>query len=196
MEGQPVAGIERTRSALSLRRRADGFSLVEVLVAMGVLTAGLLSLVGVFTFGLQRVRNSTPMLLAREKAREAIESVHAGRDTGEFAWNTILNVSEGGVFLNGPQPIRTTGLDGLVNTADDGAVETMRKPGADGILGNSDDEVVTLTEYTREVVIAPVNFDGTNNVNPNLRQITVTVRYRLDNEWRTYRLVSFVSSYS
>jgi hypothetical protein len=179
-----------------MRRRADGFSLVEVLVAMGVLTAGLLSLVGVFAFGLARVRTSTPMLLAREKAREAIESVHAARDTGEFAWNTILNVSEGGVFLNGAQPVRTTGLDGLVNTADDGPVETMRKPGADGILGNSDDEIVTLTEFTREVVISPVNFDGTNTVNPNLRQITVTVRYRLDNEWRSYRLVSFVSSYS
>ena len=79
---------------------------------------------------------STPMLIAREKAREAIESVHAARDTGEFAWTTILNVADGGVFLNGAQPVRRPGIDGLVNTADDGAIETMNKPGADGILGD------------------------------------------------------------
>ena len=61
------------------------------------------------------------MLIAREKAREAVESVHAARDTGEVAWTTIQNVADGdGVFLNGAQPIKDPGIDGLVNTADDG----------------------------------------------------------------------------
>jgi prepilin-type N-terminal cleavage/methylation domain-containing protein len=175
---------------------ASGFSLMETMVAMMVLSVALLSLVGVFTMSLQRMRASTPMLIAREKAREAVESVHAARDTGEFAWNTVLNVASGGVFLDGPQPIRNPGFDGLVNTADDGAVETMARPGADGILSTPDDEIVTLNDFTREVAIAPVNFDGAATVNPNLRQITVTVRYRVDNSWRTYQLVSFVSSFS
>jgi len=176
--------------------RADGFSLIEVMVAMIVLSVALLSLVGVFTMGLQRMRTSTPMVIAREKAREAVESVHAARDTGEFAWNTLLNVAQGGVFLNGAQPIRLPGIDGLVNTADDGAVETMAKPGADGILSTADDEIVTLNDFTRQIEIAPLNFDGTTTVNPNLRQVTVTVRYKVDNGWRTYRLVTYVSSYS
>jgi prepilin-type N-terminal cleavage/methylation domain-containing protein len=176
--------------------RTDGFSLIEVMVAMLVLSIALLSLVGVFTMSLQRMRASTPMLVAREKAREAIESVHAARDTGEFAWTTILNVADGGVFLNGAQPVRRPGLDGLVNTADDGAVETMNKPGADGILGNSDDEVVTLNDFTRQIDITPLNIDGTGTINRDLRQVTVTIRYRVDNGWRTYRLVSYVSSYS
>ena len=181
------------------RRRldcADGFSLIEVMVAMMVLSIALLSLVAVFTMSLQRMRASTPMLIAREKAREAIESVHAARDTGEFAWNTILNTADGGVFLNGAQAVRTPGVDGLVNTADDGAIETINKPGRDGILGTADDEVVTLTDFTRQVAITPLNFDGTTTLNPNLRQITVTVRYRVDGAWRTYTLVSYISSYS
>lgn len=176
--------------------RAEGFSLIEMIVAMMVLSVALLSLVGVFTLSLQRMRASTPMLVAREKAREAIESVHAARDTGEFAWNTILNVADGGVFVNGAQPIRTPGLDGLVNTADDGAVETMKKPGRDGILGTSDDEVVTLNDFTRQIAITPLNLDGTATVNQNLRQVTVTVRYRVDGAWRNYTLVSYISSYS
>ena len=176
--------------------RADGFSLVEMVIAMGVLSVALLSLVGVFAMSVQRMTASTPMLIAREKAREAVESVHAARDTGEFAWNSILNVANGGVFLNGPQQLKSPGLDGLVNTADDGAVERMIKPGNDGILSTSDDEIMILTNYTREILISPLNYDGTATVNPNLRQVTVTVRYKVENAWRTYRLVTFVSSYS
>lgn len=177
--------------------REHGFSLVEIIVAMGILAVGLLSLAAVFTVSVKRVSESTPMLIAREKAREAIESVHAARDTGEFAWDTIFNDSvSGGVFLSGPQPLRTPGNDGLVNTSDDGPVETMRKPGADGLLNTSDDEIVTLNDFTREIVISTLNFDNTSVVNPNLRQVTVNVRYKVDNAWRVYSLISYVSSYS
>jgi prepilin-type N-terminal cleavage/methylation domain-containing protein len=177
--------------------REHGFSMIEVIVAMGILAAGLLSLAAVFTVSVKRVNESTPMLIAREKAREAIESVHAARDTGEFAWATIFNDTvSGGVFRSGAQPLRTPGNDGLVNTSDDGAVETMRKPGADGLLSTSDDEIVTLNNFTREIIIAPLNYDGTGLVNPNLREVTVNIRYKVDNAWRTYSLVSYVSSYS
>lgn len=190
-------GMSRLRSCGERPGRAEGFSLIEVMVAMLVLTVGLLGLVGVFGVGVQRIRASTPMLIAREKAREAIESVHAARDTGEFAWNTIRNVAQGGVFLNGPQPLRGPGPDGLVNTADDGLIETITKPGGDGILSTADDEIVRLNNFTREVTIAPLNYDApSTEVNPNLRQVTVTIRYLVDGAWRTYRLVSFVSSYS
>lgn len=189
-------GVTRRHHRSSLRR-AEGFSLIETIVAMGILAVGLLSLVGVFATSVQRMTASTPMLIAREKAREAVESVHAARDTGEFAWSTILNKANGGVFLDGPQqPIRTPGPDGLINTDDDGAVETIVKPGKDGILSTADDEIVPLNEFSREVLITPLNFDGTTDVNPNLRQVTVTVRYRVDSAWRTYQLVTFVSSYS
>lgn len=188
-------GMTRLQHRLE-RDGADGFSLIEVVVAMGILSVALFSLVGVFALSVKGMNASTPMLIAREKAREAVESVHAARDTGEFAWNTILNAAQGGVFRNGPQPIRRPGLDGLVNTADDGAVETMAKPGADGILSTADDEIVTLDGFTREIAITPLNFDGTTTLNPNLRQVTVTVSYRVNDAWRNYRLVTFISSYS
>jgi prepilin-type N-terminal cleavage/methylation domain-containing protein len=177
---------------------SGGFSLIEVVVAMAVLAVAVLSLVGVFALSIQRMRTSGPMLIAREKAREAIESVHAARDTGEFAWDKILNVAQGGVFSNIAEPVRRPGTDGLVNTADDVAagIETMVKPGADGILGNADDEVIPLTDFTRQILITPLTYDGTPETNPNLRQVTVIVRYKVDNTWREYRLVSFVSSYS
>jgi hypothetical protein len=41
-----------------------------------------------------------------------------------------------------------------------------------------------------------LNFPGTADVNPNLRQITVNIRYRVDDTWRTYTLTTYVSSFS
>jgi prepilin-type N-terminal cleavage/methylation domain-containing protein len=173
-----------------------GFSLIEVMVAMGIMSAGLMALVGVFALGVTRMASSSPMLLAREKAREAVESVHAARDTGELAWNTVRNAADGGVFLNGPQPLRLPGADGLVNTADDGEVETLREPGKDGELDTDDDALIRLTDYTREIRITTLNYDNGGGLNPNLRQVVVSIRYKVDNTWRVYTLTTYVSSYS
>ena len=155
-----------------------GFSLIEVLAAMFILTAGLLPLVGIFTFSVRQITASTPMLVAREKAREAIESVHAARDTGGASWPTIANVTDGGVFLDGAQAIKAPGNDGLVNTADDGATE------------------MPVAEFTREIDINPLNIDGTGTLNPSLREVRVVVRYKVHGGWRTYVMTTYVSSYS
>jgi prepilin-type N-terminal cleavage/methylation domain-containing protein len=191
-----VDAVARQRSNPAGDRTDRGFSLIEVMVAMGVMSASLMALAGVFALGVTRMATSSPMLIAREKAREAVESVHAARDTGELAWNTVFNAADGGVFLNGAQPLRTAGLDGLVNTADDGDVETMRRPGKDGVLDTDDDELVPLGDYTREIRITRLNYDSGGGVNPNLRQVVVNIRYRVDNTWRTYTLTTYVSSYS
>jgi prepilin-type N-terminal cleavage/methylation domain-containing protein len=157
-----------------------GFSLIEVLVATLVLAAGLLPLAALFAAGVQQMAASTPMMIAREKAREAIESVHAGRDTGQAAWDTINNVAAGGVFLNDAVALRAPGPDGLVNTADDGADE------------------FPASLYTREIDIVPVIIDGSDPPAPNdnLREIRVIVRYRVNQAWQTYTLISYISPFS
>jgi prepilin-type N-terminal cleavage/methylation domain-containing protein len=154
-----------------------GFSLIEVIAAIAILTAGLLPLVGLFGVAVQQMGASTPMMIAREKAREAIESVHAARDTGQ-PWSTIRNVADGGVFDNNATAIKDPGMDGLVNTADDGADQWP-----DSL-------------FTREIDITDLLIDGTATVHPSLRQITVIIRYRVNQAWRTYTLVTYVSSYS
>ncbi len=173
---------------------------MEVLIAMLVLTVGVLSLLGVIALGVQTVAASSPMLIAREKAREAIESVHAARDTGELAWGRIYNVADGGVFLAGMRDLRLPGVDGLVNTADDAIqpIEFLRHPGADGVLNNSDDIITRLdsASFQREIVITNLNQDGTTTLNPNLRRIIVNVRYRVLGGWRTYTLTTYISNYS
>ena len=178
------------------RSSAEGFSLIEVIISTAILATGLLTLAGFMGLGLRAMNGSKAVLTAREKAREAVESVHTARDTGLLTWTKIQNVPAGGVFLAGAQALTTPGPDGLVNTADDGGIEAIRTPGADGILGNSDDVQTPLSNFTREILITPLNQDGTDIVNPNLRQITVNITYTVEGVTRTYTLTTYISSFS
>ena len=155
------------------RTREAGFTLMETLVALGVLTFGLLALAQTFVVGMTHMSFSTASIVAREKAREAIESVHTARDTRTITWAQIRNVAAGGVFrdaetalLDGPA------ADGLINTADDGpAVESLTLPGEDNVLGTGDDVQTPLNGYFRRIVISDIAGSTT------LRQLRVILRY-------------------
>ena len=170
-----------------------GFTLVEALIAMGILTVGMLGLAQAFYLGMQHMSTSSANLIAREKAREAVESVHTARDTRTITWAQIRNVSAGGVFLDGPQSLQAAGVDGLINTADDAAagVETQRDPGVNGILGDADDVQTPLTGFQRQVQIREVA-----PANPDLRELLVTITYTVGPRQRTYTLRTYISAFS
>jgi hypothetical protein len=186
----------------SSRRSEAGFSLFEALIAIMVLMVGLLGLAQVLFVGLNIAASSTPNLVAREKAREAIESVHTARDTHTILWAQIRNTDApdgcpagttgvgGGAFENGDIDMLAPGPDGLVNTADDDGAEVT--PGPDHLFGTSDD--VPLTGYTRQIDICDV--DG----NADLRQIVVTIRFDGNSAFgarrREYRLTTLISRFS
>jgi len=170
-----------------------GFSLIETLIAVAILGTGLLAGAGLLAAGLQRISNSPRDLIATQKATEAIESVFSARDTHTLTWAQIRNVrgasgTDGGIFLDDPQGLRTAGPDGLIDTADDGAVENVRYPGPDQLLGTGDDVVVTLDGFTREIRI--------RDLQANLRSITVIVTYMDGSATRTYTLTAYVSSFA
>ncbi len=181
-----------------------GFSLIETLIAMAILATGLLSLAGVFVMGLSQLTVSSASLIAREKAREAVESVHTARDTKTIAWCEIRNAATPtncpdealGAFVNEATPLRTPGPDGLVNTADDDEdIEVALNPGADNVLGTEDDVRMPLANYTRQIVISDILL-ANGQVNPNLRRLTVTISYTVGKTQRTYTLTTFVSAIS
>ena len=191
-------------SAHSPSAHDDGFSLIEVVVAMSLLMVGLLGLAQVFYFGLAIVGTSSAQLIAREKAREAIESVHAARDTKVITWAQIRNVdsptcqpewgpnlvaNSGGQFTTVEHPLLAAGPDGLVATAD--ATGAEMTPGPDNTLGTADD--VPLVGFRRQIVICDVQS------NPNLRLVAVTIRYRgsaaVGEMQRTYTLITYISSF-
>lgn len=171
------------------RRGEEGSSLLEVLIAMTILTVGLVGLAQAFVLGVTHASMSQNNLIAREKAREAVESVHTARDTRTITWAQIRNVAGGGVFRDGPQPLRQAGADGLINTADDPATLEVIGPGADGVLGTDDDR--RGVGFQREIIIEDV--DGS----PALRRLTIVISYPTSGLTPPpFRLVTFVSSFS
>lgn len=157
------------------RARAAGFTLIEAAVAILVLTVGVVGIASVFVSGLKVMGTSQDTFIAKEKAEEAIESVFAGRDDQNLTWSQIVNVTgvpgaSGGVFLDGPQDIKDPGVDGLVNTIDDGVEEYIVLPGPDGVYGTGDDIDLPLYKFKREILIRDA---GIPNV--SLRTLTVII---------------------
>jgi type II secretory pathway pseudopilin PulG len=167
-----------------------GLTLVETMIAMMILSGGLLALASAFAQGMIIMSSAHFHQIAKEKASEAIESVFTSRDTRTISWSQIRNIAHEGIFLDGPQPLRGSGADGLVNTEDDEqeSVESEITPGPDGKTGTEDDISVPLNTFTREIKISDLGV--------NLRQITVTVTYPVGSLTRRYELVAYISSFA
>jgi type II secretory pathway pseudopilin PulG len=177
---------------------SKGFSLIETIVALGVLTTGVFGAAAVLATGMQNLSSSPADVITTQKASEAMEAAFSARQSGKLTWNQIKNVnggsgSDGGVFLDGPQPLNLPGDDGLVNTADDAVkgLEAVTLPGPDQLMNTGDDRVVPLSNFTREIMIRDVVGE-----NGQLRSIVVTVTYRNGAVTRKYVLTTYISSYS
>jgi len=180
------------------RSQQSGFTLLEAMIAIVILSFGILSLAAVYAQGIQ-VANMTQLdYIAEKKAEEAVETIFAVRDAHLLPWTNIRNVTgtggvNDGVFLVPPQPLLAAGPDGLYGTADDDTKTpdvVIMSAGPDKILGNSDDIVMPLTNMTRTIAIVDVPSE------PGLRQITITISYTAGSMTRQYTLVSFISQFS
>jgi prepilin-type N-terminal cleavage/methylation domain-containing protein len=174
------------------RSSVAGFTLMETMIALVVLAVGVLALAAMLADGLAYMAMSKDEFLAEQKAAEAVESVYTARDVGQTTWANINNVSAGGIFIDGPTQLCDPGPDGIEGTADDncGIPDSIWTPGPDGLLGTADDVKVPLSTFTRTILIQPVPN------RPDLRQVTVSIRYQAARFIRTYTLVTNISQYS
>ena len=170
------------------RRGESGMSLVEVLIAMLVLTVGALGMSSVFLYGMQSVVSSPNELTATQKAAEAVENVFAARDSHTITWAQLRNANDGGIFANGDHDVTLPGADGVVNTADDGSIKSVTFPGPDQEMGTGDDRTQTLRGWKREIRIT--------DHGSNLREVTVTITYPAGTTTRTYTLTAYISSFA
>lgn len=183
----------------SIRKRQRGFTLIEAMISIVILSFGILSLAVIYSQGIYYANVAQIDYIAEKKAEEAIETIFTARDTGLLTWAQIENVAgtsgtDGGVFLDGAQPLLDPGPDGLVGTADDDASDpdaVITGPGSDGVLGTADDQKVNLNPWmTRTITITPVGGET------NLRQVTVTITYKSGKMNRTYTLISYISAFA
>ena len=175
-------------------KRERGFTLIETMIAMVILSFGILSVAACYTQGIQASNSNQMSFIAQQKAQEAMETIFTARDSGTLTFANIANVSQGGLFLDGPQRLCDAGPDGVLGTADDNCNMPnviVTGPGSDNILGTGDDTVINLNPWmTRTIAITPVN--GTQRLN----QVTITVNYTYQGRTSQFVLVSYISGWA
>lgn len=196
-------------SRMTARQR--GFTLIETMISMAILTIGSLGLLGVFGVAVKATQTTQQDMIARQVASEAMESIYTARNSSEISFAQIQNASNGGIFVDGMNSLMCAGPDGILDTADDtscltaagavcpnGGVECLTEPGPDGLMGTADDVIVSLNNYQRQITITPLYTTGANSTQiQTLNQVTVTVQYTVPTSTavKTYVLNEYVSAY-
>ncbi len=185
----------KTAAPRRRNRQEQGFTLLEVLISMFVLTIGLVSMLGVFATAMAATQSAQQDMIAKQLAQQAMETIYTARETANITWDQIQNVGGAGtpgIFRTGLQAIKQVGTDGIFDSINDGgsAPQTMTLAGPDGIVGTSDDVIMGLTNYQRSIAI-------TNTPSTDLRSITITVQYTTPNFKipKQYVLSGFISQY-
>jgi prepilin-type N-terminal cleavage/methylation domain-containing protein len=182
---------------------SQGFSLIEVMLAIVIMLVGLLGLLALFGTSLSATAHAQEDLIAKQKARELLEAVYSSRDDAGMAWPQIQNDNVvGGVFKSGWQPLvrvgpNTNQILGTNVWQVNGVNVGGEGPAPDYVLapdpfGNLNIQV-PLSNYQRRIDITPVLYPN-GSTNPNLRFISVTVRL-LGRVPRDYTVAGYISSY-
>jgi len=204
-----------SQNKISRRKRSaqDGFTLIEVMIAIVVMAVGLLAVIASFATAVAATQSAEEDLIARQKVLEAMESIYTARNAQQIPFASVANVSNGGIFLDGAQPLLCSGPDGLVGTADDVACKTragancpgvgaecMVLPGNDGTLGTADDSTMSLGNFQRTIamntVLYPAGSPNAGQINPNMMAMTITVSYtKAGLPTRSFVASGLISSY-
>jgi Tfp pilus assembly protein PilV len=87
-----------------ISRHPAGFTLIEAMISIIILSFGVLSLAAIYAQGIMYASLTQYDYIAEKKAEEAVETIFTARDTKVLTWAQIQNVSTGGVFIDGARP--------------------------------------------------------------------------------------------
>ncbi len=159
------------------RTSEKGFSLLEAIVAILIMTIGLIGTAAAITYALQFgaiSRNVTRAKLSVIASIEEIESLRNSRRLNYLQIANIGNVDNSDAlnpfngFADGFQPVSMEpGADGVNGTSDD-----LRDEGPDGRFGTDDDfdnPRLALGGYSRKITIT--------DLSKSLKKIEVKIRY-------------------
>lgn len=161
----------------SLKRTDSGFSLLEMVIAITLLTVGLLGVASAIGYAMVASNHGRAITNTKLLAVSILEQMETLRNTGNLTFGQIANVgqvSNTGAARNfigfpaGPQQVSTNpGPDGMFGTADD-----LVDAGNDQIFGTPDDFVnpnFAVVGITRQIQIT--------SLSSSLKKVQVIVDY-------------------
>lgn len=191
-----------------MRRKSfeEGFSYIDVIIAIVILMVGILASAGALTANLVRSYETEKQVKAKQIALSTIESIFSARDIARAGavegWNSIGNINTNpvngvnkGIFLTGFRPIReSAGWDGVVGTVDD----ACNGAGACQVSGRPDNTSQIVSGFDRQIVIT--DLDDPERPSPAhkiaRRRIDVTVRYNINQLQRQQTISTIIANYS
>lgn len=177
-------------------RSEAGFSYVDVMIAIVILSVGILALLSGIAGAVVQSKGQEIQLLAKQVASSTMESIMSLKETdpNRLGWiamgnvNTNWDVATGtyrGVFVVGEQNV-------------------LEDAGPDQVIGTADDTGATIPGMTREIVIT--DQCDTDRPSPNcatpgtwpvrIRTVVVTVRYSVNGVRRQERLSTVLTDYA
>lgn len=169
------------------KTKESGFSLVETVVALVILSVGILATISALSFSLLYVQETEKNTYAREYARSALETIFSVRDlqlfddegnSANYDWDTLVIKKSGnsGIFTDGWTPIRENpGVDGIYGTADDTCAATGNC--GSGTTANSS---AVISGYERKIEITDIVKNGVVRE----RYVVVRVKYMVGRNQR------------
>ena len=88
----------RRHPALRMKKAAkgqNGMSLIEVMIAAVVLVVGLVGILSLFSYIVATMAFADEEMIARQKAREAMESIVGARNSADYSWSDMANAPSG-----------------------------------------------------------------------------------------------------
>jgi prepilin-type N-terminal cleavage/methylation domain-containing protein len=165
------------RSRKRTRRKPDsGFTLLEMVVAMVILTSGLLALASAISYALMATNSGRGITNAKLLVASIHEQMETLRNTGQLTFGQMANAGQvdntgGGNFAGFPTEFltvsRNPGPDGIFGTADD-----LIDAGPDKKYGTQDDwtnPALAACACTRQILIT--------SLGSQLKRVQVTLRY-------------------
>lgn len=190
------------------KNKENGFSYIDVIIAIVILTIGILAMVSALTASLIRSYESEKRVVAKQLALSTIESIISAKEieraeeTGAEVikgWNSIRNIQNiaepiDGIFMNGWRPVREeNGWDGIAGTIDDGC----DAPGVCAVANRTTNNSKVIEGLQRRIVITDIE-DPERPSPPNeitRRRIDVTISFSLNQAIREETVSTIIAKY-
>jgi len=185
--------------------KQDGFSYIDVMIAIVIMLVGVLALVGALAANVVRSLESEKRIIGKQLAMSTIESIMAAKDIQRpgvvDGWESIRNVQTSvpvgevnGIFVTGYRPVRIEeGWDGVYGTVDDAC--TGSAPCA--VSGRPTNSSALVQGFQREIVITDVA-DPERPSPPNpvtRRRVDVNIKYFVNQATRTVTESTILTNY-
>lgn len=169
---------------MSRHQNQEGFSYIDVLIAITILMVGVLALVAAVTASVINSRAGEQQLIAKQHAASTLEAIFSARDIGDLGWDSIRNEGSGsGIFNTGRQRI-------------------LPDDGTDNVPGTDDDTGTAINGFDRQITITDIcdperpspGCSPSGSYPIMMRKVDIIIWYQVNGGWRDEKTSTIITN--